>query len=487
MMENRIATGAEAAASIKDGMTVAMGGYTSSGYPKVIANELAKRKESGEEFKIDLLTGANVGPIDTVLAKANVVRRRAPMIESKAMADLVNRGEVDYIEQQMNKMPALVRHGAFGKIDVAVVEAVGITDEGHIIPSSSVGMVPYFVDVADKVIVELNSAQPETLMGMHDIYRLEPPPRRKPIPLVFVNQRIGEPFIRVDPEKIQFIVRSEILDATAKAAEGGDTTRRIAQNLFNFLEIELSKTKRGSLPPIQTGFGNLASEIVNAFGNSNFKDIEFFCGGLQESNIELIVNGKVKAASTGSIQMTPRVIELMQKHPEIIRETVALRNIDVTNNAEVIGRLGPITLTSGIEVDIYGNVNSSHICGTKVVNGIGGGANFAQNAGLSILLLSAEGKGGNISTIVPMVSHQDISEHDIDVVITENGVADLRGKGDVARAIAIINNCAGSFKEPLNRYLERARSTVGGHHPQILAEAFSWHIRFLDTGSMKEA
>ncbi len=485
-LRSRTATVEEAAFTIKDGMTVAMGGYTSSGYPKVIVHELAKRKEEGEEFKINLITGANVGPIDTILAEVNMVERRAPMIESKALADLVNRGEVCYIEQQMNRMPMLVSNEKFGKIDIVVIEAIRITKEGYVVPSSSVGMIQYFVDAAEMVIIEMNIAQPIELDGLHDIYRDTAYPDRKPIPLTHTNQRIGEPYVKVDPKKIKYIVKSDILDSTFTAVKNKTTSKKIAMNLFNFLEMEFPSNNNRQLPPIQTGFGNLASEIVYAFEDSNFNDIEFFCGGLQEANMELIVKGRVKAASAGSIQMTPKVIEMMKKYPEIIKETLVIRNTDITNNAEVIGRFALIALTSGIEIDIYGNVNSSHIFGTKVVNGIGGGANFVQNAGLSIMLISSENKGGDISTIVPMVPHQDICEHDIDVVITENGVADLRGKGEVERAICIINNCAGSYKHQLSDYLERAIITVGGHHPQILSEAFSWHTRLKETGSMRE-
>ncbi|MCU9614887.1 acetyl-CoA hydrolase [Caldibacillus lycopersici] len=485
-LRSKIANVEEAALLIKDGMTVAMGGYTSSGYPKVIANELAKRKMNGETFKVNLITGSNIGPIDTLFAKLDLVNRRVPMIESKDMAMLINKGKVNYIEQQMNKMPQLLHSNSFGKIDVAIIEALKITKEGNIVPTSSVGMIQHFVNLAESVIIEINVSQPEELEGMHDIYNVGFYPNRNPIPITSINERIGEPFIRVNPDKVQFIVKSEILDTTSKIAEPDDTSNLISSHLFNFLELETSKNKNKYLPPIQTGFGNLASAIVRSFEKSSFKDIEFFCGILQESNMELITKGKVKAASTGSIHMTPKVIDMLKQNKQIIKETVVLRNNDVTNNSEVINRFGLISLISGIEVDIYGNVNSSHIGGTRVVNGLGGGANFAQNAGLSIMLLPSETKDGDISTIVPMVTHHDIGEHDIDVVITENGVADLRGKSDVEKAYSIINNCANTYKEQLLDYFKRAVTKVGGHHPQLLSEVFSWHQRLKETGSMKQ-
>lgn len=483
-LRNRIQEPLEAAEYIQKGMTLAVGGYTSSGYPKAIPQALAKIRQ-GEDYQLRLLSGANVGPIDTLLAEAGLLAFRAPMIESKALAKQVNAGKVSYVEQQMSKMPRLIKANAFGKIDMAIVEALGITEEGGIIPTSSIGLTPYFLNQASKIIVEINTVQPHTLQGMHDVY-LPASHQRQPIPLTGLTEKIGLPFIQADPQKIQSIVYCAIPDEAAPPGEANEETRRICRHLLDVLELEAKNYPGGILPPLQTGFGQLASAIIAALAQSSFSDLRFFCGGLQQAVIQLVAEGRVKEASTGSIQMTPLVMKLMAEHKELIRQTVVIRNADITNGSETTCRFAPITLTSGIEADIYGNVNSSHITGVNVVNGIGGGAAFAQNAGLSILLLQSEGKNGNISTIVPMVSHHDIIEHDIDMVITEHGVADLRGKDEVKRAQAIIANCASPYyREKLLDYLNRAVKTVGGHHPQILSEALSWHTRLQETGSMK--
>lgn len=486
-LREKISSAEEAAVFIKSDMTVAMGGYTSSGYPKAIAEELVKRKVAGEDLKITLLGGSAIGPIENLLGSKNIISRQIPMIGSKTMSQLVNQGKVHYVEQQMNKMPHLLRGGAFGKVDVAIIEAIACTKEGYIIPTSSVGMIPHLVDMAETVIIEINLAQPAELEGFHDIYLPELPPNRKPIPLNYVNQRIGEPFLRVNPNKIRYIVESNKLDETTKLFDSTAVIQKITDNLLNFLESEVKKQWDGNLPPVQTGFGNLASNIVSSFQNANFHEISFFCGNLQEANLELMITGKVKAASTGSIQMTPRVLDIIRSYPDELKKIMVMRNADVTNNAETIGRMGIIALNSAIEADIYGNVNSSHIAGTKVLNGIGGGANFAQNANLSVLLIPSEAKDGAISTIVPMVSHHDIIEHDIDLIITDQGIADLRGKDEVERANCIIHNCASpKYRDMLDNYLKNAIGQVGGHHPQLLDEAFSWHLRLIKTGTMQE-
>jgi len=486
-LRSKIAQPAEASLLIQNGMTVAMGGVTASGYPKLIPAELIKRKMAGEDLQINLISGSSVGPeIDEAMSTTDIIRWRAPLTDSRMLAKRANMGQVSYVEQQMHKMPFIIQNNIFGEIDVAVIEALCITEEGYIIPTASVGTVPQFLSAAKSIIIEVNTAQPPELQNMHDIYLPGLPPTRKPIPLSQTAQKIGEPFMRVDPDKIKFIIESDHPDTTVPAKGSNSDTGRITDNLLNFLELEIPRTMAGKLPPIQTGFGNLARDIVESFRNSNFNNLEFFCGVLQEANIELIAAGKVSAASTSAVQITPRVKKLLHKLPELFKDTLILRNSDVINCAEVISRLGVVTLNSAIEVDIYGNVNSSHITGSYVVNGLGGGANFAQNAGLSVIIIPSATKGGGISTIVPMVSHCDISEHDIDVIITDQGVADLRGKDDIARARCIIENCAAEdYRDKLGDYLDRSIKAVGGHHPHILSEVFSWHSKLQETGSMK--
>lgn len=485
---SRISSPEEAAGLIKDGMTVAFGGYTPSGYPKVITGELVKRKNNGDDFKINVITGANVGPeIDDALGQAKLINRRSPLQGCRELGNSINKGFVKYIEVPLNKMPRTVRCGLLGKIDVAVIEAIAITEDGNIVPGPAVGMDPIFVEAADTVIVEINSAQLAELEGMHDIYISDLPPNKKPVPLTYTNERIGQPFIKVDPEKIKCIVASDIPDCTPIFAKEDQTSQRLATNLLNFLELEVASKRMPKLLPLQSGLGNSANALVKAFEKSNFQDIEFYCGVLQEANIELIATGKVKAASGGSFTSSPVVMDLLRKNPQLYKEEMVLRPSDISNNAEIISRLGLITLNNAIELDIYGNANTSHIAGNKVVNGIGGGASFAQNAFLSVMLLPSTSKGGDISTIVPMATHNDISEHDLDIIVTENGVADLRGKDPVERAQCVIDNCASEiYKAQLNSYLQKSIKNAGGHQPVLLDEAFSWYKRLKETGSMKE-
>ncbi len=474
-----------AAACIRDGMTIAMSGYAMAGYPKAVPAELVRRKEGGEALSLQLITGANVPWLDELLGSAGIVSRRVPMCASRTLAKQINSGDVHYVEQQMHKMPRLLRDGHFGRIDVAVVEALGFTDDGELVPTSSIGMVHHLMQAAERIVIEVNAAQPEILGNLHDVWIPPVFPHTEPVPLVHPGQRIGTGSVPVDMRKVCCIVETDIPEKLDMQSRGTSETAGIVGNLFNFLETE-ARGRENRLPPVQIGFGGIAYAVADAFRDSGFRDLSFFCGGTTEPVLELLASGKAAAVSTGGVGMSARVTEILTTTPGL-RERLVIRNGDITNNPEVISRLGLLALNSGIEVDIYGNVNSSHITGSRVVNGIGGGADFAHNAGLSVILIPSTAKRGGISNIVPMVSHQDISEHDVDAVITEHGVADLRGLDDGERADAIISRCtAGGYREQLSAYLSAARRECGGHHPQLPEQAFAWYRRLKEHGSMLE-
>ena len=350
----------------------------------------------------------------------------------------------------------------------------------NFIPTTSAGFTSHLLEAAHEIIVEINNAQPKILFGIHDVFIPKPPPDTEPIPLTNCRDRIGSTYIPIDFSKIKYIVETDIPEGGFQQTTYPLESRKTAENLLSFLQKEFQTKSDGIIPPIQLGFGNIADAVVDLLQSSEFTNLEFFCGGILENVLKLLQSGKVKTISTGGIPMSVEV-KTLENVPDVRRKFI-LRNGDIMNNAEIIGRLGIIALTTGIETDIYGNVNSSHIGGNNVVNGIGGGANFAQNAGLSVVLIPSMSKCGAISNIVPMVSHFDICEHDIDVVISENGYADIRGLDDVERAEAIISNCAADeYKRQLRDYLQASKK-LGGHHPQNPQMAFTWYTRLKRNG-----
>ncbi len=299
-LKAKIATAEEASLLIKDGMNVATSGFTLSGYPKAVSLALAKRvKESGETLKINLFTGASVGDeLDGILAEQDMIGHRFPYQTNNYTRNAINCGKIDYADIHLSQFPQFMDYGFYGNVDVAIVEAVAITEEGHIVPANSVGIAPTAVAMADKVIVEINLSQPAAYEGLADIYYLDAPPKRKPIPLRKAKDRIGTTYIPCGPEKIAAIVISDIPDPERPLVPVDDVSKQMANNLMDFLRFEI---KKGRLPknlmPIQSGVGAVANAVLAGLEDSEFKNIQIYSEVIQDSILDLIDCDKVKIAS----------------------------------------------------------------------------------------------------------------------------------------------------------------------------------------------
>ncbi len=478
----------DAAKMIRNGMTVACGGFTSTGSPKAVPLALVRLIERGQEIKINLLSGGSVGPeVENELARVGAIVRRSPGTRAvySHMIRGINNGDIAYNDNHYSHMAQMMDCGFFGPIDVAIIEAIAITPEGHVIPASSVGGSPILARLAKKVIVEVNTTQPLELEGIHDIYIPDKPPYRKPIPIHHAGDRIGTPYIEVGLQNISAIVESNFGEASSKFSEPDEKSKRIADYLIDFLQAEV---RSGRLPrtllPLQSGVGNISNAVLAGLSKSDFNQLEFYTELIQPSVIDMIDSGKVKVASCSAFPPDPGVVERLQGDFQRYRNSFILRPLDISNSPEVIRRLGVIALNTPLEVDIYGHANSTHIMGTKMVNTIGGSGDFMRNGYLSIFTTTSTTKDDTISRIVPMVSHVDHTEHDWHVLITENGIGDLRGLSPRERAKTLINNCAHPQYRPLLLdYFKRAEK-LKGHSPHNLKEALAWHVRYLETNTM---
>ena len=487
-LQAKIVSAADVAAYIKPGMSIGMSGFTASSYPKAIPLALAERMKK-EPFKIDLWTGASTGPeLDDTLAAVHGIRKRLPYQTDAILRAEINDGSVDYLDLHLSESAQLARVGYLGKLDVAIVEAVAITEEGNIIPSTSLGNAASYVQQADAVIVEVNTTQPLELEGMHDVYVPLDPPNRLPIPIVQADDRVGTPFIPCTPDKIKFIVPCDIKDHTRDLAPIDENSKKMSHFTLEFLNAEI---KAGRMPknllPLQSGVGNVANAVMAGFVDSDLEDLTVYTEVIQDGMLDLIDANKLNFASGTAFSPSPAGMERFYKDVEKYKKYLLLRPQEISNSPEVVHRLGVIAMNTALEVDIYGNVNSTHVTGTKMMNGIGGSGDFARNAFLTIFYTPSIAKGGAISSIVPMCSHIDHTEHDVDVIITEQGIADLRGLAPRKRALEIINNCVHpDYKPVLLDYYNRAvEATKHAHTPHIIKEALSFHEKFIETKSMK--
>ena len=487
-LQEKLMTTEEAAGMIENGMIVAASGFTPAGYPKAVPLALAKRvKKSKEKIQISLLTGASVGEeLDGALTEAGIIARRYPYQTNKLLRNNINSGGIAYADIHLSHFAQQVRYGFFGEIDLAIIEAIAIDEEGNIIPSTSVGVSPTFVDSAKSIIIEINNSQPLELEGIHDIYQPKDPPNRYPIPLIKPGDRIGTPYIPTDPKKIRAIVITDSNDQASPLAPIDKNSEKIASYLVDFLK---NKVEHNGLPqnllPLQSGVGSVANAVLAGLLDSPFESLDFYSEVIQDSVLDLIDSGKIRIASGTSLTFSKEGQQRFINNLEEYKRKIILRPQEISNNPEVIRRLGSIAMNTAIEVDIYGNVNSTNIMGSKMMNGIGGSGDFTRNAYLSIFVTPSIAKNGDISCVVPMVSHVDHTEHDVQVIVTEQGLADLRGLSPRERAETIINNCTHpEYKSKLKNYYQRALGK-GGHIPHLIKEALSWHKKFLETGSMK--
>ncbi|MDO4699185.1 MAG: acetyl-CoA hydrolase/transferase family protein [Moraxella sp.] len=496
-LRDKVMSAEQAAEFVQNGMMLAITGFTGAGYPKALPTAIANKAKDlhakGEKFSIGMVTGASTAPeCDGVLAEAKALHFRSPFQSDPTLRNGINAGEIAYQDMHLSHVEQQMRQGFYGKFDIAIVEATAITESGELIFAMGIGHGVEALKNADKVIVEINAALSAGLEGMHDIYGdVGLPPHRKPIPITGAFDRIGTAGLAIDVDKVIAVVLTDSGDRNSKFAEPDDVSKRIAAQVIDFLDHEV---KAGRLPksllPLQSGVGNVANAVMAGLLDAPFEDLVGYTEVLQDGMLDLILAKKMKTASATALSFSPDALARFNENIEFLKDKIILRPMEISNNPEIIRRLGVIGMNSMIEADIYGNVNSTHVMGTRMMNGIGGSGDFTRNGFFSFYVSPSTAKGGAISAIVPMVSHHDHTEHDVMFIVTEQGMADLRGKAPRERAKLIIDNCSHpDYRDMLKDYYERAlvasQKAGGIHTPHILLEALSWHQRFVETGDMR--
>ena len=489
----KVTTAEEAAKLIKPGTNVGFSGFTGAGYPKevpvALAAQIKAAHERGEKFMIGVFTGASTAPeLDGALAAVDGVSFRTPYQSDPIMRAKINAGISEYSDIHLSHLAPMVWQGSLGKLDTAVIEVTAINEDGELVPSSSVGNNKTYLQEAEQIILEVNSWQSRDLEGMHDIYyRAALPPNRLPVPLTHPGDRIGQRNFRVNPKKVVAVIETSDPDRNTPFKPLDEDSRKIAGHLLDFLANEV---KQGRLPknllPLQSGVGNIANAVLAGLLEGPFNYLTSYTEVIQDGMVDLIDSGKMTIASATAFSLSPDYANRMNDEAAKYRSKIILRPQEISNHPEMIRRLGVIACNGMIEADIYGNVNSTHIMGSKMQNGIGGSADFTRNAYISAFVTPSTAKGGAISAIVPMVSHHDHTEHDVQVIITEQGLADLRGLSPKKRAKVIIENCAHpAYRPMLQEYYDHALKVANGlHTPHDLRLAHSWHVRFLETKTM---
>ncbi|QRK12556.1 acetyl-CoA hydrolase [Archangium violaceum] len=453
----------EAVKHVTDGNTVAISGFTKSGEPKTFFPALARHlAETAPHSRITLLSGASLSD-DVEGPMAPFIRKRGPYMSSPISRKLIHSGEMDFTDVHLSAFARNLMYGFYGDIDVAVVEVSRIREDGSVVLTSSVGVSAEALSRARKVILEVNTASPD-YTGFHDIVVPAVHPKVGwPLPLVNVRDRIGTPYVEFDRSKVVAVVESRTPDHPVPFKAASETDRRIAQNVIDFLmqcRAQFGWGKR--LPPIQSGVGNVANAIIGELYASPFQKIRFWTEVFQDGMLRYVEDdAKFENASATAVSFSAegrrRFMELFDR----CRDKLVLRPMWLSNSPEIISRLFVIAMNTPIEVDIYGHVNSTHIDGSRIVNGLGGSGDFFRNAYLSIVHTPSTRPlkdGRVVSCVMPYVRHIDHTEHDIKCVVTEHGYAlNMDIRSPKRRAVDIIEKCAHPhFRPLLHAYLNMA-------------------------------
>lgn len=495
VVAGKVMTAEAAAEFVHDGDNLGVSGFTPSGYPKAVPLALAEKAKK-TPFKVNVWTGASVGPeIDQAMVEADCIDRRLPYQTNGTMRKAINAGKVRYADIHLSHMAQMVRYGFMANrkgVDVAIVEVCKINDLGDgkvgLIPTTSMGNSSSYVAGAKKVIVEVNVTQPKELEGMHDSYVPLDPPNRQPIPVCAPEDRIGTTYIPCEVDKIVAVVPCDITDKVRPLGEIDEDAKNMGKNLVEFLKNEV---KEGRLPknllPLQSGVGSVANAVINGLVNSDFEDLTVYTEVIQDGMFDLIDAGKLRVASGTALTPSPECQKKFYENVDKYKKYLLLRPQEVSNSPEVARRIGVIAMNTAIECDIYGNINSTHVVGTKLMNGVGGSGDFARNGFLTVFFTNSLAKGGAISSVVPFCSHIDHATLDVDVIVSERGVADLRGLTPKEKAPIIIDQIANPKYQPwLQDYFKRACEACGNSQtPHILSEAFDCYERLAKTGTME--
>jgi acyl-CoA hydrolase len=267
-----------------------------------------------------------------------------------------------------------------------------------------------------------------------------------------VNEQV--PFTHGDfvlaSERIDCAVRVSRMPVEVQAAEITETDRAIAKIAANFIED-------GSV--LQVGIGAVPDAIMRLVGDR--RDLGVHSGMIGDSLVDLIEAGAVtnarKPIDTGisistSLIGTRRLYQFAHRNPAI-----ALRNSAYTHDTSMMAYLPKlVTINSAVEVDLTGQVNAEQ-SGSHYLGGTGGQVDFVRGGsrskgGHSIIALPATAKGGTISRITAGLSGPvTTARADVDVIVTEFGAAELKGRTLAERTRRLIEIAHPDFRESLAR------------------------------------
>jgi 4-hydroxybutyrate CoA-transferase len=343
------------------------------------------------------------------------------------LMDAVNSGRAEYIPCHLSQIPEFFSCRLF-EADVALIQLSPPDSHGYCSLGVSVSYIRPVLENAKIVIAQINNQMPRTL---------------------------GDTLVHLS--QIDYTVESSYPLPTIPSPEIGEVENKIG-------EFTSDIVPDGSV--IQIGLGNMAAAILKQLKGK--KNLSMHSGTFSDGVIELVETGAVDAAKGGNEIARMVATELIgsSKFYEYchLNPLVAIRPIDYTHNIRILSQIkGFVSITSGIQIDLTGQVNSEML-GEMLINGLGGQLDFLRGAaaspgGKAVIVLPSTAKKGKVSRIVSKLdvgAPVTVGKADIDFVITEYGVAKLFGKSLSERARELIAVAHPEFREELKYTLNKS-------------------------------
>jgi acetyl-CoA hydrolase len=310
----------------------------------------------------------------------------------------------EIVPTHVSAIPALVRSRSI-RVDVVLLRVRPHPTPGFFTVGVMVDFVPAFVSVARCVIAEIDERLPITggdaLIAEEDIDVL--------------TTCDSDEILLPDPEPDDVEMR---------------VARRVAETIPDGATIQL-------------GIGGLPVAVCRAL--NGHRDLGVHSGVIPDGIVELVGKGVVTNARkgidagkviTGGLFGGRKLVDLADRNPSF-----ELRAADYTHSQATLARINNLrAINSAIEVDLSGNVNAE-VAGDRYLGAIGGQVDFVRGAfvspgGRSIIALPSTTPDGKRSRIVSSLEGRPVttSRADVDLVVTEYGVADLRGRSLTERA-----------------------------------------------------
>ena len=264
---------------------------------------------------------------------------------------------------------------------------------------------------------------------------------------------IGAP--RIDPARIDLLVETEAARPTYPLSGSDDTSDKIGELIAGLIHD-------GDC--LQTGIGAVPAAILKNLEDRN--DLGFH-GGLMDNGIMDLINQGVINGSRKTLDGHQHVLGMALGDDTLLdwlandaaAENVVFRSADYTHEISVISQIDNfVSVNSAIEIDLMGQVNAE-VAGGRQISGTGGSVDFMRSAkasrnGRSIVAMASTARGGSVSRIVSKVSTVTALRTDVDIVVTEFGVADLRHASLASRREQLIAIAHPDFRDQLQAVAE---------------------------------